>query len=207
MIIFLWIHKILTMYWPFFYGSIKFWWNKCQNFMDPQKTKLTTDMFLWIHKFVITPQTPVSAFPRRLKLCCISWHHGTSMRKSSILVALKNIKLWLKLVWFLSQTHFLFALPFKWWDAYDFSNQFTVFFPIQFNWGDVHVTAVKMQLRWKWWWNELSSGWIAHNKAKQKAKAKVYGYTDHEQWQFLFSVSLNVWYHFHKSVSKPATAA
>ena len=32
---FLWIHKILTTYCFFFYGSIKFWWTCDQNFMDP----------------------------------------------------------------------------------------------------------------------------------------------------------------------------
>ena len=49
---FLWIHKILTTYCFFFYGSIKFWWTCDQNFMDPQNFGGNEIKILWIHKIL-----------------------------------------------------------------------------------------------------------------------------------------------------------
>ena len=49
---FLWIHKILTTYCFFFYGSIKFWWTCDQNFMDPYNFGGNEIKILWIHKIL-----------------------------------------------------------------------------------------------------------------------------------------------------------
>ena len=57
----LWIHKILIQFPPKFCGSIKFWSNSHQNFVDPQKKEPTLTKILWIHKIMTFPVT---------ELCC-----------------------------------------------------------------------------------------------------------------------------------------